>query len=72
MESNYQDGLAGSGGADPASPGRTASSSVDIDELVSKVVRLEASDLHLKVGLPPAVRVNCLLGPLEGYGALRP
>src|SRR5215211_2806396 len=72
MESNYLDGLAGSGAADPASPGRTASSGVDIDELVSKVVRLEASDLHLKVGLPPAVRVNGLLGPLEGYGALRP
>ena len=33
---------------------------------------MEASDLHLKVGLPPAARVNGLLGSLEGYEPLRP
>src|SRR5918998_802460 len=72
MESNYLDSLASGGGADPASPGRKASSGVKIDELVRKMVRMEASDLHLKVGLPPAIRVNGLLGPLEGYEPLRP
>ena len=72
MESNYLNNLASGGKGDPASPGHMSSSGVDVDELVNKVVRLEASDLHLKVGLPPAVRVNGLLGPLEGYGALRP
>ena len=71
MENNYLDGLAG-GGADPASPGRTASSGVKIEELVSKLVRMEGSDLHLKVGVPPAIRVNGLLGHLEGYEHLRP
>jgi twitching motility protein PilT len=45
---------------------------VNIDDLVREVVRIEASDLHLKAGLPPAVRVSGLLGPLEGYGSLRP
>ena len=64
MENNYPDSLTSSGGADPASPGCTASSGVKIDELVHKMVGMEASDLHLKVGLPPAVRVNGLLGPL--------
>jgi twitching motility protein PilT len=72
MESNYLDSLTSSGGADPASVGRKASSGVKIDELVRKTVRMEASDLHLKVGLPPAVRVHGLLGPLEGYDPLRP
>src|SRR3712207_7009991 len=42
-------------------------SDVKIEELVRKTVRMEASDLHLKVGLPPAVRVHGLLEPLEGY-----
>jgi twitching motility protein PilT len=73
MESNYLDSPTSGGGADPrASLGRTASSGVKIEELVRKMVRMEASDLHLKVGLPPAVRVNGLLGPLEGYEPLLP
>ena len=43
-----------------------------IDELVSKLVQLGGSDLHLKVGAPPAVRVHGLLEYLEGYEVLRP
>ena len=61
MESNYLDSLTSGGGADPRSAGRTASSGVNIDDLVREVVRIEASDLHLKAGLPPAVRVSGLL-----------
>lgn len=43
-----------------------------IDELASKLVQKEGSDLHLKVGAPPAVRVHGLLEYLEGYEVLRP
>jgi twitching motility protein PilT len=43
-----------------------------IDEMVSKLVQKDGSDLHLKVGAPPAVRVHGLLEYLEGYEVLRP
>ena len=43
-----------------------------IDELASKLVQKEGSDLHLKVGAPPAVRVHGLLEYLEGYEVLWP
>ena len=69
MKSNHSDDLADRGGADPASltpPG------VKLDELVSRLVRMEGSDLHLKVGVPPGIRVNGLLRPLEDYAILRP
>jgi twitching motility protein PilT len=45
---------------------------VKIDELVSELVRVEGSDLHLKPGVPPGIRVNGLLRPLEGYEPLQP
>jgi twitching motility protein PilT len=66
MESNHLNDLANHNGADPASPG------VRIDELVRKLVRMEGSDLHLKVGVPPGIRAHGLLQPLEGYEPLRP
>lgn len=43
-----------------------------IDELVSRLVQENGSDLHLKVGAPPAVRVRGLLAYLEGYEVMRP
>ncbi len=43
-----------------------------LDELVSRLVELGGSDLHLKVDAPPAVRVRGLLTYLEDYGVLRP
>ena len=43
-----------------------------IDTLVAKLVESEGSDLHLKVGAPPAVRTHGLLQHLEGYEVLRP
>lgn len=43
-----------------------------IGVLVSRQVELGGSDLHLKVGAPPAVRTQGLLTYLEGYEALRP
>ena len=43
-----------------------------IDSLVSKLVESEGSDLHLKVGAPPAIRTHGLLQYLEGEEVLRP
>lgn len=43
-----------------------------IDELVEKMVSMGGSDLHIKVGAPPSVRVHGALGPLENYEALHP
>ena len=43
-----------------------------IDTLVTKLVESEGSDLHLKVGAPPAVRTHGLLQHLEGYEVMRP
>ena len=37
-----------------------------------QVVQLNGSDLHLKVGAPPAARVRGLLDYLVGYEVLRP
>jgi twitching motility protein PilT len=71
-QSNYSDDPAGYGQANPASLARTTTSGVRIDELVSRLVRMEGSDLHLKVGVPPGIRAQGLLQPLEDYGTLRP
>lgn len=38
---------------------------LEIDKLFRTVIKLEGSDLHLKVGLPPHVRVNGILRPLN-------
>lgn len=43
-----------------------------IDTLVSKLVEMEGSDLHLKVGAPPAIRRHGLLQYLEGHEVMRP
>ena len=43
-----------------------------IDSLVTKLVELEGSDLHLKAGAPPAIRTHGLLQYLEGQEVLRP
>jgi twitching motility protein PilT len=37
----------------------------EVDKLFRALVKLEGSDLHLKVGLPPYVRVNGALRPLN-------
>jgi twitching motility protein PilT len=41
-----------------------------IEDLVSAVRRLGASDLHIKVGSPPILRVHGELGRLEGFDPL--
>ncbi|MFH1648307.1 MAG: PilT/PilU family type 4a pilus ATPase [Patescibacteria group bacterium] len=39
-------------------------------QLLEKVIDLKASDLHLSVGAEPHVRINTVLGQLEGYEVL--
>src|SRR5215212_4775386 len=46
-------------------------STARIDELTRRLVEGGGSDLHLKVDVPPVVRVRGLLSYLEGYEALR-
>ena len=43
-----------------------------IDDLIQQTVERGASDLHLTVGSPPALRVKGELERLEGFPALRP
>jgi twitching motility protein PilT len=42
----------------------------DIGDLINLLVREGGSDLHLKVGSPPIIRVNGLLSPVDGYEVL--
>jgi twitching motility protein PilT len=39
---------------------------MDIQQLYAEAARLEASDLHLMVGFAPMLRVNGVLGPVDG------
>ena len=43
-----------------------------LEDLANRLLELGGSDLHLKVGTPPAVRVRGLLTYVEGYDTLRP
>jgi len=44
---------------------------VNINELLKIMVEKDASDLHMKVGSPPTLRINGKLYPVEGYPLLR-
>src|SRR3989304_4235021 len=43
---------------------------MDINQILTTVVGLNASDLHIKVGSYPVVRVNGDLMPIEGAGKI--
>lgn len=43
---------------------------VNINELLKIMVEKESSDLHIKVGSPPTLRINGKLWPIEGYAEL--
>ena len=45
---------------------------LDLREVLDLVVRLDGSDLHLKVGAPPMARVHGRLFPLEKYERVSP
>lgn len=42
----------------------------DLDLILTKAVEINASDIHLKVGLPPFFRINKKLQPQEEFGIL--
>ena len=72
MNSNRSDGSVIRGEVDSVSLASASPPAVKIEELVSKLVRMEGSDLHLMVDAPPMVRIHGLLQPLEDYEVLRP
>ena len=41
-----------------------------IEILLEEIVRKNASDLHLQVGLPPMMRLDGVLAPFPGYNPL--
>ena len=43
-----------------------------VDDLAGRLVEIGGSDLHLKAGVPPAVRARGLLSYLQDYESLRP
>src|SRR5690606_172111 len=48
------------------------SHNLSIKELLTKMIELGASDMHLVVGLPPVVRVHGACEPLAGMPVLNP
>ena len=50
----------------------TGESQTSLIELLEKMIRLGASDLHLRVDTPPQIRVHGKMQPLEGYPILKP
>ncbi len=47
-------------------------SEVHLNALLEEMVDMGASDLHLSAGLPPCVRIDGALRPMDGYEALTP
>ena len=55
----------------PAQPAQ-ASGTIRIEPLLDEVLKRDASDLHLQVGLPAMLRVDGALTPVENPIALGP
>ena len=47
-------------------------SSIDIRDLLTKMIKVGGSDLHIVVGAPPMIRVNGACQAMEGYPKLAP
>jgi twitching motility protein PilT len=47
-------------------------SEVHLNQLLEEMVQLGASDLHLSSGLPPCIRVDGNVRPMDGYDPLTP
>jgi len=59
--------------AQPAeAPSAAPAVELHLNDLLAEMVSLGASDLHLSADLPPCVRVDGLLRPLEGHEAFTP
>ncbi|MDX6584252.1 MAG: twitching motility protein PilT [Solirubrobacterales bacterium] len=46
--------------------------SVDFASVLSQMVEQRASDVHISPGLPPAMRINGRVRPIEGFARLEP
>ena len=42
-------------------------SEINIKQLLTKVIEMGGSDLHIVVGAPPVIRLDGLCEPMEGY-----
>jgi twitching motility protein PilT len=49
---------------------RMAAAKADMDELLTMLVHRKASDLHLRVGEPPLIRVDGEMARIDGYPAI--
>jgi twitching motility protein PilT len=49
-----------------------AGSELHLNTLLAEMLEAGASDLHLSVGIPPSIRVDGALRPMEGYESLTP
>lgn len=64
--------------SEPGRPGRLGASQESthddppIDAILTEMVRLGASDVHMTTGAPPMVRLSGSLRPLEGFAPLSP
>ncbi|MFP5308306.1 MAG: PilT/PilU family type 4a pilus ATPase [Actinomycetes bacterium] len=45
---------------------------IDLDELLTALVELGGSDLHLTAGVPPTARIHGDLTPMDGYPVMTP
>lgn len=43
-----------------------------LDDVLKKAVEMGASDVHVKVPLPPVTRINGVLAPMRGEERLSP
>lgn len=73
-EAQMNGGAATGGVAMPANQVTTTQpmTSLRIETLLEECVKRKASDLHLQVGLPPMLRVDGALGPIQNIPALTP
>jgi twitching motility protein PilT len=52
--------------------GLTGNPKEDLFGLLHKLIDMEGSDLHLRVGCPPQIRIHGQMQPLDGYESLTP
>src|SRR6185436_4184020 len=53
-----------------AAEGSRTEGRVDLNQILHEAIVREASDVHLKVGLQPTVRIHGILHPLEDWSAI--
>jgi twitching motility protein PilT len=45
---------------------------MELDEVLTKAVKLGASDIHLKIGSVPKARIKTVVRPIEGFDIIKP